>query len=244
MAGVVKCWTGGPGVQVDPTDNVVSLGDRYGPVIRLGSRRVLTDEQCVDLREQILSTVKAVGDGADLLVNKYQDERKFARIGLASLKGVLKEDKWQMIATDLVEPYFRGCFFFLASVSGFVVPPGADAQVTHTDHWFARYARGNKCVVVHIPLGPTSSVQGKTEWRRENHTVRASAWGHQGYPYSMNAGLLHGGSANGTSQPRVVLALRYLPAYISEDSWEDFVDHFQCSVVGHPDGPYGGVPSD
>jgi len=142
MAGVVKCWTGGPGVQVDPTDNVVSLGDRYGPVIRLGSRRVLTDEQCVDLREQILSTVKAVGDGADLLVNKYQDERKFARIGLASLKGVLKEDKWQMIATDLVEPYFRGCFFFLASVSGFVVPPGADAQVTHTDHWFARYARG------------------------------------------------------------------------------------------------------
>ena len=133
MAGVVKCWTGGPGVQVDPTDNVVSLGDRYGPVIRLGSRRVLTDEQCVDLREQILSTVKAVGDGADLLVNKYQDERKFARIGLASLKGVLKEDKWQMIATDLVEPYFRGCFFFLASVSGFVVPPGADAQVTHSD---------------------------------------------------------------------------------------------------------------
>ena len=78
----MKCWTGGPGVQVDPTDNVVSLGDRYGPVIRLGSRRVLTDEQCVDLREQILSTVKAVGDGADLLVNKYQDERKFARIGL------------------------------------------------------------------------------------------------------------------------------------------------------------------
>lgn len=74
MAGVVKCWTGGPGVQVDPTDNVVSLGDRYGPVIRLGSRRVLTDEQCVDLREQILSTVKAVGDGADLLVNKYQDD--------------------------------------------------------------------------------------------------------------------------------------------------------------------------
>ena len=142
MAGVVKCWTGGPGVQVDPTDNVVSLGDRYGPVIRLGSRRVLADEQCVDLREQILSTVKAVGDGADLLVNKYQDERKFARIGLASLKGVLKEDKWQMIATDLVEPYFRGCFFFLASVSGFVVPPGADAQETHTDHWFARYARG------------------------------------------------------------------------------------------------------
>ena len=55
MAGVLKCWTGGPGVQVDPTDNVVSLGDRYGPVIRLGSRRVLTDEQCVDLREQILS---------------------------------------------------------------------------------------------------------------------------------------------------------------------------------------------
>ena len=53
MAGVVKCWTGGPGVQVDPTDNVVSLGDRHGPVIRLGSRRVLTDEQCVDLREQI-----------------------------------------------------------------------------------------------------------------------------------------------------------------------------------------------
>merc|ERR1712224_338778 len=57
---------------MDPTDNVVSLGDRYVPVIRLGSRRVLTDEQCVDLREQILSTVKAVGDGADLLVNKYQ----------------------------------------------------------------------------------------------------------------------------------------------------------------------------
>ena len=167
MAGVVKCWTGGPGVQVDPTDNVVSLGDRYGPVIRLGSRRVLADEQCVDLREQILSTVKAVGDGADLLVNKYQDERKFARIGLASLKGVLKEDKWQMIATDLVEPYFRGCFFFLASVSGFVVPPGADAQVTHTDHWFARYARGVvRGVRVKIRLARMSQTLTRQIWMK------------------------------------------------------------------------------
>ena len=50
MSGVVDCWTKGPGVQVLPADNVVSLGDRYGPVIRLSSKRVLTDEECVDLR--------------------------------------------------------------------------------------------------------------------------------------------------------------------------------------------------
>ena len=45
MSGVVDCWTKGPGVQVLPADNVVSLGDRYGPVIRLSSKRVLTDEE-------------------------------------------------------------------------------------------------------------------------------------------------------------------------------------------------------
>ena len=112
MAGVVDCWTKGPGVQVHVAENVVSLGDRHGPVIRLSSNRVLTDEQCVALREQILS--KTVGGGADLHVNRYRDERKFARVGLAQLKEVWGEDVWRMIATDLVEPYFRGCLFFLA----------------------------------------------------------------------------------------------------------------------------------
>ena len=76
MAGVVDCWTKGPGVQVQVAENVVSLGDRHGPVIRLSSQRVLTDEQCVALCEQILSTT--AGGGADLHVNRYQDERKFA----------------------------------------------------------------------------------------------------------------------------------------------------------------------
>ena len=55
MSGVVDCWTKGPGVQGQVAENVVSLGDRHGPVIRLSSQRVLTDEQCVDLRERILS---------------------------------------------------------------------------------------------------------------------------------------------------------------------------------------------
>ncbi len=256
MAGVVDCWTKGPGVQVQVAENVVSLGDRHGPVIRLSSQRVLTDEQCVALCEQILSTT--VDGGADLHVNRYQDERKFARVDLTHLKEVWDERVWRTIATDLVEPYFQGCLFFLASVSGFVVPPFAAAQVTHTDHFFPRITRGvvrgvrenldllvcrklsysaqNKCIVVHVPLDVTSSVLGRTEWRRDTdkfgkHPPRASAWGHRGHPYAMNAGLWHGGSANGTSQSRVVLALRYLPAYISEDSWKDFVDHFRCSVV-------------
>ena len=269
MAGVVDCWTKGPGVQVQVAENVVSLGDRHGPVIRLSSQRVLTDEQCVALCEQILSTT--VDGGADLHVNRYQDERKFARVDLTHLKEVWDERVWRTIATDLVEPYFQGCLFFLASVSGFVVPPFAAAQVTHTDHFFPRITRGvvrgvrenldllvcrklsysaqNKCIVVHVPLDATSSVLGRTEWRCDTdkfgkHPPRASAWGHRGHPYAMNAGLWHGGSANGTSQPRVVLALRYLPAYISEGCWKDFVAHFQCSVVGHPEGPFGGVPRD
>ena len=145
MSGVVDCWTKGPGVQVLPADNVVSLGDRHGPVIRLSSKRVLTDEECVDLRERILSTT--VGGGADLHVNRYQDERKFARVGLAHLKEVWGERVWRTIAADLVEPYFQGCVFFLASVSGFVVPAFAAAQETHTDHFFPRMTRGVDCGV-------------------------------------------------------------------------------------------------
>ena len=159
MAGVVDCWTKGPGVQVHVAENVVSLGDRHGPVIRLSSICVLTDEQCVALREQILSTT--VGDGADLHVNRYQDERKFARVGLAPLKEVWGEDVWRMIATDLVEPYFRGCLFFLASVSGFVVPPFATAQATHTDHHFPRMTRAVVCGVrVNLKPGLSGSNPG------------------------------------------------------------------------------------
>ena len=145
MAGVVDCWTKGPGVQVQVAENVVSLGDRHGPVIRLSSQRVLTDKQCVALREQILSTT--VGGGADLHVNRYQDERKFARVDLTHLKEVWDERVWRTIASDLVEPYFRGCVFFLASASGFVVPPFAAAQETHTDHFFPRITRGVVCGV-------------------------------------------------------------------------------------------------
>ena len=68
-------------------ENVVSLGDRHGPVAKA------QQPTCADRRamrrsvRQILSTT--VGGGADNFMSvSYQDERKFARVGLTHLKEV------------------------------------------------------------------------------------------------------------------------------------------------------------
>ena len=106
------------------------------------------------------------------------------------------------------------------------------------------YSAQNKCIVVHVPLDATSSVLGRTEWRRDTdkfgkHPPRASAVGPSG-PSLCDECWSLARRFGEWDEPTPCGPCAAVFARVHLRCWKD-VAHFQCLVVGRP-GAFRGVP--